>query len=165
MNTNSKILPNQDSNLFCHSPSTLTFPAPAFYLSSFTILVGGRFSFSQEHRYFLCDGGQRHDRRISLSPPPHPPPPPPPGKLSATNCPWKLAPIKIAPGEGWGQAIHQGQFFEEQFSQFQPKGSCTSGLNFLPLKTELLHRGIHTYLKGLVGFNLFLFYSQRKKIA
>ena len=39
MNTNSKILPSQDSNLSCYSPSTLTFSAPAFYLSSFLILV------------------------------------------------------------------------------------------------------------------------------
>ena len=107
--------------------------------------------FPQEHRHFLSDGGQRHDRN---------PPPPPPQKIS---------PIKIAlRGQGlvygWVQAIYWGQFSEEQFSQFQPQGSRISRLNFLPLKTELLHGGIHTHLKGLVGFNLlFLFYSQQKK--
>ena len=110
MNTNSKILPSQDSNLSCYSPSTLTFSAPAFYLSSFLILV------------------------------------------------------ELGLGQGWGQAIHWGQFSEEQFSQFQSKGSRISRLNFLRLKTELLHGGMHTDLKGLIGFNLlFLFCSQRRK--
>ena len=87
MNTNSKILPTQDSNLSCYSPATLTFSAPAFYLSSFMILVGGKFPFPK-NRHFLCDGGQRCDMRI------------PPGKLPSTNCSWKIAPIEIAPG-GW----------------------------------------------------------------
>ena len=67
MKTNSKILPSQDSNLSCYSPSTLTFSAPAFYLSSFKILT----------------------RRISPS-----------GKLPSTNCPKKIAPIKVALGGG-----------------------------------------------------------------
>ena len=70
MNTNSKILPSQDSNLSCYSPSTLTFSAPAFYLSSFMILVGRRFPFPKNT------------------------------ELPSTNCPWKIAPIKIAPRVG-----------------------------------------------------------------
>ena len=52
MNTNSKILPSQSSNLSCYSPSTLTFSAPAFYLSSFMILVGGRFPFPKNTDIF-----------------------------------------------------------------------------------------------------------------
>ena len=52
MNTNSKILHSQDSNLSCYSPSKLTFSAPAFYLSSFMILVGGRFPFSKNTDIF-----------------------------------------------------------------------------------------------------------------
>ena len=52
MNTNSKVLPSQDSNLSCYSPSTLTFSAPTFYLSSFMILVGGRFPFSKNTDIF-----------------------------------------------------------------------------------------------------------------
>ena len=52
MNTNSKILPSQDSNLSCYSPSTLTFSVPAFYLSSFVTLVGGRFPFPKNTDIF-----------------------------------------------------------------------------------------------------------------
>ena len=63
MNTNSKILSSQNSNLSCYSTSTLAFCVPAFYLSSFMILVEGRFPFPK-NRHFLCDGGQRRDRRI-----------------------------------------------------------------------------------------------------
>ena len=63
MNTNSKILSSEDSNLSCYSPSTLAFCVPAFYLSSFMILVKGRFPFPK-NRHFLCDGGQGRDRRI-----------------------------------------------------------------------------------------------------
>ena len=76
MKTNSKILPSQDSNLSCYSPSTLTFSAPAFYLSSFKILT----------------------RRISPS-----------GKLPSTNCPKKIAPIKVAlGGGGWWVVLGLG---------------------------------------------------------
>ena len=156
MNTNSKILPTQDSNLSCYSPSILTFSAPTFCLSSFMILVGGRIPFPKNTYIFYVMVTKGVTEESTL-------PPPPP-----TNCPWKIAPIKIALGwlgQSWSQAIHQGQFCEEQI-QFQPKGSHISRLNFLPLKTELLHGGMHNHLKGLIGFNLlFLFYSQWKKIA
>ena len=52
INTNSKIFPSHDSNLSCYSPSTLTFSTPAFHLSSFMILVGGRFSFPKNTDIF-----------------------------------------------------------------------------------------------------------------
>ena len=52
MNTNSKIHPSQDSNLSCYSPSTLTFSVPAFYLSSFMILVGVRSPFPKNTDIF-----------------------------------------------------------------------------------------------------------------
>ena len=94
MNTNSKILPSQDSNLSCYSPSTPTFSAPAFYLSSFMILVGGRFLFPQNTDifYVMVAKGVTGE---SL----------PPRKLPSTNCPWKIAPIKIAPGAGLGLGL------------------------------------------------------------
>ena len=52
MNTNSKILSSQDSNLSCYSPSTLAFCVPAFYLSSFMILLEGRFPFPKNTDIF-----------------------------------------------------------------------------------------------------------------
>ena len=52
LSTNSKILPSQDSNLSCYSPSTLTFSVPAFYLSSFMILVGVRSPFPKNTDIF-----------------------------------------------------------------------------------------------------------------
>ena len=52
MNTNSKILSSEDSNLSCYSPSTLAFCVPAFYLSSFMILLEGRFPFPKNTDIF-----------------------------------------------------------------------------------------------------------------
>ena len=89
MNTNSKILHSQDSNLSCYSPSKLTFSVPAFYLSSFMILVGGRLPFSKNTDifYVMVTKGVTGES-------------PPSGKLPSTNCPWKITPIKIALGGG-----------------------------------------------------------------
>ena len=147
MNTNSKILPSQDS-ISCYSPSTLAFCLPAFYLSSFMILVEETFPFPKNTDifYVMVAKGVTGES-------------PPPRNLPSTNYPWKIVPMKIGVRQ-----FTEGQFTKEQFSQFHSKGSCISRLNFLPLKTELLHGGMHTHLKGLVGFNLlFLFYSQQKK--
>ena len=71
MNTNRKILPSQDSNLSCYSPSILTFSAPAFY--SFMILVGERFPFPKNTNilYLMVAKGM-------------------------TGTPRKISPIKIA---------------------------------------------------------------------
>ena len=52
LNTNSKILSSQNSNLSCYSPSTLAFCVPAFYLSSFMILLEGRFPFPKNTDIF-----------------------------------------------------------------------------------------------------------------
>ena len=90
MNTNSKILSSQDSNLSCYSPSTLAFCVPAFYLSSFMILVEGRFPFPK-NRHFLCDGGQRRDRRI-----------PPPEICPQQTTPGRLSPLKLGLGNSPG---------------------------------------------------------------
>ena len=81
MNTNSKILHSQDSNLSCYSPSKLTFSVPAFYLSSFMILVGGRFPFSKNTDIFcvMVTKGMTGE-----SPP-------------LENCPQQTAPGRLPP--------------------------------------------------------------------
>ena len=85
MKTNSKILPSQDSNLSCYSPSTLTFSVPAFYLSSFMILVGGRFPFPKNTDIFYVMVAKGV---IGESPP--------------ENCPQQTAPGRFKlPGGGW----------------------------------------------------------------
>ena len=103
MNTNSKILPSQDSNLSCYSPSTLTFSTPAFYLSSFMILVGGRFPFPKNTDifYVMVAKGVTGE---SL-----PPPPPPPRE----NCPQQTAPgrlpsLKLPQKRGGGGWVRVG---------------------------------------------------------
>ena len=150
LNTNSKILSSQNSNLSCYSPSTLAFCVPAFYLSSFMILLEGRFPFPKNTDifYVMVAKGVTGES-------------PPPRNFPSTNYSWKIVPIKIGVRQ-----FTRGQFSEEQFSQFHSKGSCISRLNFLPLKTELLHGRMHTHLKGqLVSICYSYFIANRKKIA
>ena len=99
MNTNSKILHSQDSNLSCYSPSKLTFSVPAFYLSSFMILVGGRFPFSKNTDIFcvMVTKGMTGE-----SPP-------------LENCPQQTAPGRLPPlklpwegGGGFGGWVKVG---------------------------------------------------------
>ena len=107
MNTNSKILPSQDSNLSCYSPSMLTFSAPAFYLSSFLILVGWRFPFPKNTDIFYVMVA----KGVTGESPPFPP----------ENCPWKIAPIKIAPG-GLGLGNSPGAIFRRAILLVPAKG-------------------------------------------
>ena len=90
MNTNSKILLSQDSNLSCYSPSTPTFSAPAFYLSSFMILVGGRFPFPQNTDIFYVMMAKGMTG-ASL-------PPPPPEHCPQQTSPGRLPPLKLPRG-------------------------------------------------------------------
>ena len=89
MNTNSKILHSQDSNLSCYSPSKLTFSVPAFYLSSFMILVGGRFPFSKNTDIFcvMVTKGMTGES-------------PPLENCPQQTAPGRLPPLKLAPGGG-----------------------------------------------------------------
>ena len=91
MNTNSKILHSQDSNLSCYSPSKLTFSVPAFYLSSFMILVGGRFPFSKNTDIFcvMVTKGMTGES-------------PPLENCPQQTAPGRLPPLKL-PREGGGR--------------------------------------------------------------
>ena len=91
MNTNSKILHSQDSNLSCYSPSKLTFSVPAFYLSSFMILVGGRFPFSKNTDIFcvMVTKGMTGESPPRENGPQQP-------------APGRFPPLKL-PGEGGGR--------------------------------------------------------------
>ena len=109
MNTNSKILHSQDSNLSCYSPSKLTFSVPAFYLSSFMILVGERFLFSKNTDIFYV----MVTKGVTGESPP------------LENCPQQTAPGRLPPlklprgggggvgGGGWGGGW--GQFTRGNF--------------------------------------------------
>ena len=98
MNTNSKILHSQDSNLSCYSPSKLTFSVPAFYLSSFMILVGGRFPFSKNTDIFCV----MVTKGVTGKSPP------------LENCPQQTAPGRLPPlklprgGGGFGGWVRVG---------------------------------------------------------
>ena len=99
MNTNSKILHSQDSNLSCYSPSKLTFSVPAFYLSSFMILVGGRFPFSKNTDIFCV----MVTKGVTGKSPP------------LENCPQQTAPGRLPPlklpregGGGLGVGLRLG---------------------------------------------------------
>ena len=98
MNTNSKILPSQDSNLSCYSPSTLTFSVPAFYLSSFMILVGGRFPFPKNTDIFYVMVAKGV---IGESPP--------------ENCPQQTAPGRFKLPGGVGLGLGSGNSLEAIF--------------------------------------------------
>ena len=91
MNTNSKILHSQDSNLSCYSPSKLTFSVPAFYLSSFMILVGGRFPFSKNTDIFcvMVTKGMTGES-------------PPLENCPQQTAPGRLPPLKLPWGGGGG---------------------------------------------------------------
>ena len=96
INTNSKILPSQDSNLSCYSPSTLTFSVPAIYLSSFVTLVGGRFPFPKNTDIFYVMVA----KGVTGESPP------------LENCPQETAPGRLpplnAPGGGGGVGLDLG---------------------------------------------------------
>ena len=94
MNTNSKILPTQDSNLSCYSPSILTFSAPTFCLSSFMILVGGRIPFPKNTYIFYVMVAKGVTEESTL------PPPPSPENCSQQTAPGRLPSLKL-PWGGW----------------------------------------------------------------
>ena len=156
MNTNSKVLPSLDSNLSCYSPSTLTFSAPTFYLSSFMILVGGRFPFSKNTDIFYV---MVANSVTGESPPPENCPQyTASGRFPPSKLPWRVR-VRIGVRQFTG-----GNFPRGNSPSSSQRKSRISRRNFLCLETELLYGGMHTNLKGLVSFNLLLlFYSQWEK--
>ena len=92
MKTNRKILPSQDSNLSCYSPSILTFSAPTFCLSSFMILMGGRIPFpnNTDIFYVMVAKGMTEEST----------PLPPCENCAQQTAPWRLPPSKL-PWGGW----------------------------------------------------------------
>ena len=120
MNTNSKILPSQDSNLSCYSPSTLT-STPAFYLSSFMILVGGRFPFPKNTDNFYVMVAKVVTGES----------PTPPQKIALNKLPpGRLPPLKLPRG-GWVRVgVRQftgGNFLKSSSLSFSQREAAFQG--------------------------------------
>ena len=122
MSTNSKILPN----LSRYSPSTLTFSAHAFCLSSFMILVGGRFPFPKNTDifYVMVAKGVTGES---------------PQKIARNKLPLEDCPIKIALGVvglGLGLCILLGAIFKGAILIVPSKGKPHFKAKFSPSKNR-----------------------------
>ena len=91
---------------------------------------GKKIPFPQEHRHFLCDGGQRRDRRI-----------PPP----LENCPQETAPGRLPPlnalggggvGLGLGLSNSPGAIFQGAILLVPAKGKPHFKAKFSPSKNR-----------------------------
>ena len=125
LNTNSKIPPSKDPNLCRYSTSTLTFSAPAFCLSSFMILVGGRFPFPKNTDIFYVMVA----KGVTGKSP----------QLPSTNCPWKIAPLKLLQGVvglGLGLGNSLGAIFKGAILIVPSKGKPHFKAKFSPSKNR-----------------------------
>ena len=123
LNTNSKIPPSKDPHLCRYSTSTLTFSAPAFCLSSFMILVGGRFPFPKNTDIFYVMVAKGV---IGESPP--------------ENCPQQTAPGRFklpgGVGLGLGSGNSLGAIFQGAILLVPAKGKPHFKAKFSPSKNR-----------------------------
>ena len=126
MSTNSKILPSKDPNLSRYSPSTLTFSAHVFCLSSFMILVGGRFPFPKNTDIFYVMVAKgvtgESPQKIARN------------KLPLEDCPFKIA-LGVV-GLGLGLCILLGAIFKGAILIVPSKGKPHFKAKFSPSKNR-----------------------------